>query len=258
MKKIEDYIKIDIDEELNNVLNYVFEIYDGDRVEIEYFVKTAYSLGVKESEYRIEKYLYEDTLENIKKYSKENTESVVVKIILNLFKYEEYLNKDLDFEKKTEKLLKDNIGKSNKKIIPKNWNEIKKTGIENIGSFDYVDDKKFKGYDSETASAPGMHIRINLPNTYYAYTEQDKSIIYNLFSSIYAHGLIIKEHNNTVDVNNQLNELLTTDNYNEYLSNNNNKILKCLLVDYVNDENERLKKYHDILSNKVNVSYRKG
>lgn len=265
MKKLQNEI-IDFDIELSHMLDYVFKTWNGDSDVLTKIVTTGFQNGFSQAKY----WLLETTMnyfqiantwskeraEFLKNTDKNNNDNsffddiskISKNIMFNSMEYNRIIVEDFDFEKHTNKQLKElKPNLSNTRLFPKGWQEIKsskKSAYDYFESFDLESDNLFEGHNSSSAGANSFNQRVNLAHVFYSDSEQRQNPLTTLYSAAFAHGLILKSHNNSLQLIDEIESIKAKYNNTDYpsatyldnlLSVSSNKIFKALMVDkYIN------------------------
>lgn len=216
MKNLNENIFVDIDQELSYMIQYTLIIWDGNKEDLIEAVTQGFHAGYAAANNWINEYAFtsfaSEWMDQREGLSSSKSDMLlyddVTKIAKNIMMHpsniKQLVLKEWSYEKNT-RALTSAIQSTliNSDVFPKGWDTVKNSKKSAFAYFDHFnldEDKNFKGYNSDSAGAPGFHERINLPNTFYGDTEQGRSPLYNLVSSAFAHGLTIREHNNTYEV----------------------------------------------------------
>lgn len=257
MKKLDDNKAVNFNQELQLMIDYTLNIWDGKKEDLIEIITQSFTSGYEAANNWVND--YSNSLSTISDEWMKQREEIgsrtdmmfyddITKVAKNLMmhpsSFKRFLLKDWNYSKNTEaltKFIKPTV--SYKEILPKGWKGVQDSGesaFEHFDHFNLKDDKKFKGYNSDSAGAPGFHERINLANTYYGDSEQGRSPLYTLVSSAYAHGLTMREHNNTLEIFKEakkLREHFSQEEFNKPIfisdltSLSNNTLFKALMLD---------------------------
>lgn len=254
MKNLNNNVLVDTDKELSLMIDYVLATWDGDKNYLTDIVTQSFQKGLEQAELWIGDYSFSDFSSNWMK-EREDTGldkgdlivyddiyKIPHRLMMSPSSFKQEILKTWDYSKFTEKLTRE-LKNTEFKVLPKGWAEVEKSGEDAFSywdSFTLKTEKLFKGYNSDSAGAPGFHGRINLAHTYYGDKEQGRKPLYTLISSAVAHGLTIQEHNNVVTIQKEAQKLknkFSTDEYKKitYLGDlkdlSDNKLFKALMVD---------------------------
>lgn len=222
MKKLNQNNLVEFNQELQNMVEYTINIWDGNQESLIKAVTEGFVAGYAAGDKWIDQYAFTDfiiewmdTREKLGNKSDMTIYDDVTLVAKNIMFHSSSLRQlilhDWDYEKNTRKItssVKSSLYDS--KIFPKGWEKIKDSGksaFEYFEHFNLDEDKQFKGYDSTSAGASGFNERVNLANTFYNDSEQGRSPLYNLVSSAFSHGLTMREHNNTVELFNEIKKI---------------------------------------------------
>lgn len=266
MKQLNINTTVDFNQELQHMIDYTLNIWDGDKDSLTKAVTEGFTAGYLAAEKWISEYGFSDFIidwmESREKLGDksdmlmyDDVTKVAKNVMFHTSTLKQLVLQDWNYEKNTRSVT--NMVKSSfihSKNFPKGWQQVvdsNKSAFEYFDHFNLKEDKKFKGYNSDSAGASGFHERINLPNTFYGDSEQGRNPLYNLVSSSFAHGLTIREHNNTFDVFNEIKKIKSKFSHSQYnkpvfiadlQSLSDNKFFKALMIDKYSLVEER--EYH--------------
>lgn len=218
MKRLNTNALVDIQQELSDMIDYTLITWDGNKEDLIEIVTQGFNAGYAAANNWINEYGFSSFVSEWMDQREQTTSSQsksdmllyddVTKVAKNFMMHasnvKQLVLQDWSYDKHTSSLttsLKSQL--NNPKVLPKGWDKVKKSNksaFEYFDHFDLDEDQQFKGYNSDSAGAPGFHERINLANSFYGDTEQGRTPLYTLVSSAFAHGLTMREHNNTYEV----------------------------------------------------------
>lgn len=254
MKKLNGNVVVDVEKELDCMIDYVLQTWDGDKEYLTEVITTSFHKGLEQAQFWVSDYFLSDFsskwmderqatgLQKGDLFMYDDVYKIPHRLMMSPSSFKQEILKTWDYSRFTEKLTRD-LKNNTFKILPKCWSEVEKSGEDAFSywdSFTLKTEKLFKGHNSDSAGAPGFHARINLAHTYYSDKEQGRKPLYTLISSAVAHGLTIQEHNNSVAILKEAQKLkdkFSTDEFNKitYLGDlkelSQNKLFKALMVD---------------------------
>ncbi len=169
-------------------------------------------------------------------------------ILLNQYSYEKEIIHSFHFEKTIHHFINQlqtdlNSRWNQQKISPKGWRQVNDSNLsafEYFYSFSLETEKLFEGHASQSSASYGFERSSNLASVYYSVTEKGSSIFQELYSASFAHGLFIRDYNNSLNLKEDYALLMKTlDNRTfpnvTYLENlgqlSDNRILNALTID---------------------------
>lgn len=217
MKTFNENTLVDIEQELSHMIEYTLTIWDGNKEDLIEAVTQGFNAGYAAANNWINEYAFTsfvsewmDKREQLSGSSKsdmllyDDVTKIAKNIMMNASNIKQLVLQEWSYEKNTHALTKSiESTLMDTKVFPKGWDTVKKSkksAFEYFDHFNLDEDRKFKGYNSDSAGAPGFHERINLPNTFYGDSDQGRSPLYTLVSSAFAHGLTMREHNNCYEI----------------------------------------------------------
>lgn len=217
MKKLDENKLVNFNQELELMIDYTLNTWDGKKEDLIEIITQSFTAGYEAANNWLDE--YSSSLSNLSdQWMKKREElgertdmmfyddvtKVAKNLMMNTNSFRRFIMNDWNYSKNTESLTKSiKSTVSFKEILPKGWQEVQDSGQSAFEKFEYFnlkEDKKFKGYNSDSAGAPGFHERINIAHTYYGDSEQGRTPLYTLVSSAFAHGLTMRQHNNTLEV----------------------------------------------------------
>lgn len=255
MKKLKEDTLVDINHELQDMIEYTLTIWDGNPEDLKHIVTESFTTGYNAANNWLSNYVLTDYLinwmEQREKLGSKSDMTIyddVTKVAKNIMFHTSTLRQlvleNFSYEKNARDLtsfIKNNL--SDSKVFPKKWKKVvdsDKSAFDYFSHFNLKEDKLFRGHNGDTAGSPGFHERINLANTFYGDTEQGRSPLYTLVSSSFAHGLTLREHNNSVELFNELQLIkqhFEQEQFNKpvfinnLLSLSDNKLFQALMID---------------------------
>lgn len=216
---------LNLDEEILNIINFLEVTWENTENVCDFhsLVKEIFECGLKDGsnwlDFRMTRDYSEERKEHLKDIGKLEFLSLDFSYMfflcspMEFYGIQKYAKEGFDFSEKTQNLIgiiseKYSIPKN---IQPKGWDNII-DDYEDYDGMEEFDHKKnndlFKGFNSQSCGAGGFHERVSLPNTMYDEVGQGRDRLYTLIGSIYAHGLLCMEHNNSYDFMNEYEPLM--------------------------------------------------
>lgn len=266
MKKLDENKLVNFNQELDLMIDYTLNTWDGKKEDLIEIITQGFTAGYEAAQNWIDEYssslsrLSDEWMNKREELGVrtdmmfyDDVTKVAKNLMMNTNSFRRFIMKDWNYSKQTEiltKSIKSTV--SFKEILPKGWKEVQESGQSAFEKFEYFnlkEDKKFKGYNSDSAGAPGFHERINIAHTYYGDSEQGRTPLYTLVSSAFAHGLTMRQHNNTLEVLKEakrIQEHFSHEQFNkpvfigDFNSLSDNILFKALMLDKysINDKKE--------------------
>lgn len=205
---------LDLNKETKNIIDFLEITWENTETIVDFhsFVKEIFDCGLKDGSNWLDFRMTRDYSKERKEYLKDIGKLDFLSLDFSYMFFlssamefcciEQYVKKGFNFSEKTEHLINIISDKYSipKNIQPKGWDNFI-DDYEEYDGMEEFDHKKnnnlFKGFNSQSCGAGGFHERISLPNTMYNEVCQDRNRLYTLIGSIYAHGLLCMEHNNS-------------------------------------------------------------
>lgn len=229
-----------LEDEKERMVDYVLQTWDGEKEDLRKVVERGFEDGIKAAQLWYGDVICEELNELRESWNNErnnylknsgeinnigmfNDDILIIprNILFNDISYKKsVLGENWDFETITNKgaaqLFKEvKVGS----LFPKGWSDVKKSGksaFEYFDTFTLDSESLFTGHDSSTAGVGGFNHRVNLPSTYYSVQEQGQKVKNYLYACSFAHGLMVQENNNTIEVLHELERLKGIYNNKDY------------------------------------------
>ena len=170
--------------------------------------------------------------QNNSQYTKKDIEVLIsydylhvslMKLIINTSKVVDFLNEQFDYEKTSKNitsLIRQEYHDSSK-MKPKGWKELNKNydGFNSMEQYDSKQKQDFQDFTGSYVSHPAVHhfvVRVSLPHVMYDDKEQGRKPLETLVGAIMTHTILVREHNNSHLLKEELKSLQEKFNHEDY------------------------------------------
>lgn len=251
MKVYEKTIVVDTDMELQHIINFINDRWEGfDKIDIKEVFSEVWNQSLDASKYKMDSYglldLYDQWNRERNDYQnwqaagtnikKEQLPAFLLYDFINNFvgslivsptTYDEIIMEKWDHEKTSKQIFKEIYEKFPliNNVRPKGWDSLDKTYDTSDGTDEYfdkqesVDRESFQGLQPKISNSYRFHTRVALPNVMYDYKEDDYNPFQVLVSAMLTQAYAVSTHNNTAKVLQELTDIKNELSSPEYFKN---------------------------------------